>query len=317
MQIVLHNFVLKSSIIRVKQAVFSIFLFLYCKIRNLRPERWSHNLKFKKEHLPRVSDIVWIHENAGSDWSFPLHQHEDKLELSYIVHGAVKCTLDDFVYTAHADQIIIKNAGIFHAESLTGTSDLEEICIGLHGIRLQGLGGNCLIEDTDLPVLTTPDEPLLKNIFLYLKNHEQTLEAPLKADLARVLISLTLQVYADSDMQSVSVSANTQTENAHEVKEYLNQNYARRISLTELGKRFFVSPSYLSRQFKNSTGLTIKQYIRNLRIGQAEKLLVYSDRPIKDIALACGYDNLQYFYTLFKQYTHDTPVDYRRKYKRQ
>lgn len=99
------------------------------------------------------------------------------------------------------------------------------------------------------------------------------------------------------------------------VLRYIEQNYALDLSLDFLAKKFFISPFYLSKKFKAQTVFTINNYIISCRMGEAERLLIFSDTPIKDIALKCGYDNLPYFYTTFKKYAGCTPQEYKLKYR--
>ena len=47
------------------------------------------------------------------------------------------------------------------------------------------------------------------------------------------------------------------------------------------------------------------------KLGYAEDRLVFSTKPIKEIASDCGYDNLQYFYSVFKKHTGNTPAEVR------
>jgi AraC-like DNA-binding protein len=49
-------------------------------------------------------------------------------------------------------------------------------------------------------------------------------------------------------------------------------------------------------------------------MGEAEKLMIFDDVSIKDIAEKCGYSNLQYFYATFKKFTGYTPAEFKRLY---
>ncbi|MCR5606053.1 MAG: AraC family transcriptional regulator [Treponema sp.] len=100
------------------------------------------------------------------------------------------------------------------------------------------------------------------------------------------------------------------------VLRYIEENYALDLSLNSLAEEFVISPFYLSRKFKAETGFTINQYIISCRMGEAERLLIFSDTPIKAIAISCGYESLSYFYTTFKRYTGCTPQEYQNKYRR-
>ena len=82
-----------------------------------------------------------------------------------------------------------------------------------------------------------------------------------------------------------------------------------------LAELFYTSEGNLSRQFKAVTGYTINEYIISKRMGEAERLLIYEDDEIKDVAAQCGYDDLQYFYRIFKRYADCTPAEFRCRYR--
>jgi transcriptional regulator GlxA family with amidase domain len=68
----------------------------------------------------------------------------------------------------------------------------------------------------------------------------------------------------------------------------------------------------LKRRFKTATGLTIIDYVQNLRIEHAKQLLETSDEPVDEIAAAAGYDNSSFFRRLFKRRCGLAPAEYRR-----
>lgn len=63
--------------------------------------------------------------------------------------------------------------------------------------------------------------------------------------------------------------------------------------------------------FKEYTNQSVKKYINNLRIKQAERLLVTTDLPIGNIATLCGFADTNYFSTAFKKNVGLSPVKYR------
>jgi AraC family cel operon transcriptional repressor len=75
------------------------------------------------------------------------------------------------------------------------------------------------------------------------------------------------------------------------------------------------SPEHLSRTVRKELGCTPTQYINHLRLTYAANLLLHSDRPILDICAEIGFDNLSYFYRLFKQRYHATPAHFRAQHQ--
>lgn len=68
----------------------------------------------------------------------------------------------------------------------------------------------------------------------------------------------------------------------------------------------------LKRRFKAATGLSLIDYVQNLRIEEAKRLLETTDRPVDEISAECGYDNQSFFTRLFKRRCGLTPAGYRR-----
>lgn len=95
------------------------------------------------------------------------------------------------------------------------------------------------------------------------------------------------------------------------VQQYIREHIDSDISLNKLAQAVYLSPAYLSRLFKNVTGLNITEYLLQVRIKTAKNLLVTSEKQVQDVALAVGIDSPVYFTRLFKKATGFTPVEYR------
>lgn len=96
-----------------------------------------------------------------------------------------------------------------------------------------------------------------------------------------------------------------------EVIHYLHENYAEPIDLGSLAARFFISPYYLSREFKRHTGATVIGYVNGLRIGRAERLLQETEDPVSHISAEVGFANVTHFNRVFRARTHLAPTQYR------
>jgi two-component system response regulator YesN len=83
------------------------------------------------------------------------------------------------------------------------------------------------------------------------------------------------------------------------------------LSLHETSKRFFFNASYLSRIFKQNTGMSFREYINKQRIEQARKYLDEPDAKAYEVGARVGIDDPNYFSTLFKKYSGMTIKQYR------
>ncbi|MCD7900581.1 MAG: AraC family transcriptional regulator [Bacteroides sp.] len=93
---------------------------------------------------------------------------------------------------------------------------------------------------------------------------------------------------------------------------YLNKNYNRPIDLYEISSFAAMNRTAFCRFFKRKTGKSFKNYILEMRIGYACKLLLIDDINISQISLECGFDTISYFNKTFKKNTGYTPTEYRK-----
>jgi two-component system response regulator YesN len=96
-----------------------------------------------------------------------------------------------------------------------------------------------------------------------------------------------------------------------EVIEYVHLNYMGQINLKELADKFFVNATYLGRAFQKATGVNFKQYVNHIRITEAKKLLLHTNKLIYEIANEVGYTESKYFIVKFSQEVGKSPSEYR------
>ena len=97
------------------------------------------------------------------------------------------------------------------------------------------------------------------------------------------------------------------------VKRWISANYNQHAELNYLANMVFLTPSYLSKLFKQETGLTLTDYIIEIRIRKAKQLLKNSpDMKVHEIGTEVGYPDPAYFNKLFKRIVGVTPNEYKR-----
>jgi len=102
-----------------------------------------------------------------------------------------------------------------------------------------------------------------------------------------------------------------------EIKAYVDEHFCEHISLQNVAAQFFVEFNYLSKLFKNETGMGYVQYATNKRIEKAKVLLENTDLTIYEIASKVSFDNVKYFSNLFKKTTSKTPREYRTYHRKE
>lgn len=106
------------------------------------------------------------------------------------------------------------------------------------------------------------------------------------------------------------------TEAMHKVKEYMNYNYARKLSLEEAAAVVGYSPAYFSRIFKDEMGLTFKEALNGLRIERSKNLLLSSNASISEICSMVGFNDQSYYCKVFKRLSGVTPDKFRKRSRR-
>ena len=101
-----------------------------------------------------------------------------------------------------------------------------------------------------------------------------------------------------------------------EVKKYIDNNYYKDIILKNLAEKYRVNPIYLGQIFNKSLKISFNDYLHQVRIKNAESLLIDGDTKISNIAAMVGYKDFNYFIRKFKELVNTTPIKYRESYKR-
>ncbi len=97
------------------------------------------------------------------------------------------------------------------------------------------------------------------------------------------------------------------------VLQYIRQRRAESVRLEEAAAVAAMSPKSFCRFFKANTGKTLIQYLNELRIGEACRMLVETDQPVSEIALDSGFNNLSNFNRRFREIKGETPRKFRSK----
>jgi AraC-like DNA-binding protein len=110
-------------------------------------------------------------------------------------------------------------------------------------------------------------------------------------------------VEAESDYRSIL-----------KVKNYINKNYMDELRLATVSDIAGMSPSAFSRFFKLHTGRNLSEYIIDLRLGYASRMLVDTSKSIAEISYSCGFNNLSNFNRIFKKKKNCSPSEFRENY---
>ena len=91
---------------------------------------------------------------------------------------------------------------------------------------------------------------------------------------------------------------------------YITANFGENLTLDNLSEQFAMSPSYFSKSFKQFTGLGLNEYITAVRIYNAKKMLKDTTLTVTEVSLRCGFNDSNYFATVFKKINGVSPKRY-------
>lgn len=95
------------------------------------------------------------------------------------------------------------------------------------------------------------------------------------------------------------------------IKRYIDANYTENINLKSIAALFYMNPVYLGRLFRKSYNQYFNDYLLNLRIHEAKKLLRQTDLRMYEVAARVGFQNADYFVTQFEKLVKLSPTEYR------
>ena len=97
------------------------------------------------------------------------------------------------------------------------------------------------------------------------------------------------------------------------VIDYIESHLDEKLDLEKVSEAVHYSKYHLHRMFTNTVGMTIHDYVQRRQLTEAAKLLVFSSKPIIEVAFFCGYESQQAFSSVFKSMYKVSPAQYRDK----
>lgn len=98
-----------------------------------------------------------------------------------------------------------------------------------------------------------------------------------------------------------------------EVLDYVHRHFQQQLSIKQVAEQFFMNPAYLGRVFQKATGVSFSQYINDLRIAEAKRLLRQTDKLVYEIAELTGFSESKYFVVKFTKTVGQSPSEYRKQ----
>jgi AraC-like DNA-binding protein len=279
-----------------------------------------------KESPPLTkADCFSLYARYKTEFNFPVHYHEE-YELNFIENArGVRRVVGGSMEEIDNLELVLVGPNIPHAwfTYKCKSEDIFEVTIQFH----RDLFDEVFLKRNQLNFIRTLFERSLKGVSFSRRTIERV--APrLKAlaekegfdsvlELMAVLHDLSLS--PDSRTLSDDVTYNTEliyndSQRVEKVVDFINEHFGRTIRLAEAAELVEMAETAFSRFFKAKTGITFVDYLNDIRIGHASRLLIDTRSPVAEIALECGFTSLTNFNRIFKKRKGLVPKDFREKH---
>lgn len=253
---------------------------------------------------------------------FELHWHED-FEITYVVEGAMDIECEGKLLRLEKGDVAVINPNELHS------CPHIEVPLKLY----------CMIFDVEILKSRFFDKseskyihPILNNAILFenflanntviadyvkgacreLKIQAKGYELAIKAYILNILVAL-LRGHVVRFL--TNFERETKIKNNGRIRaavDYIHIHYTEELTIEEIAEAVYVSKFYLCKLFKKNLGLTVVDYINNIRMMEAKKLLLETDGPVSAVAFEVGVGDFNYFSRLYKKRWGETPTQTRK-----
>ena len=273
-------------------------------------------------------DCFYIVERHKTEFTYPLHQHKE-YELNFIEHasGARRIVGDSVEEIGEYDLVLIGSENLEHVweQGSAKSSNIREITIQFTADLFNGewLSKNQFASISDMlrraeHGLCFPIGTIMKiySVLDTLANEDESFVQFLKFMFLLHRLSLSDEARMLASSSFANTTRNLESRRVKKVKQYINDHYADQLKLSELADMAGMAPTAFSRFFRLRSGRTLSDYITDIRLGVASRLLVDTTKNISEICYECGFNNLSNFNRTFRAKRGSSPREFRMMYKK-
>jgi AraC-like DNA-binding protein len=273
-------------------------------------------------------DCFYVVERFRSEFTFPVHTHPE-YELNFIekAKGAQRIVGDSIEEIDDLELVLITSENLEHVwvnhnHKLTM---IREITIQFH----PSLFDRNLIHRNQFKSIREMFEKARKGLLFSRKTIEKV--EPLLSSLifekngfysVLKLMSILYELSQSDDSRILASSSFVGKEDTFDsrrvktIHEYIEQHYKEKIKISDVAVLVYMTEGTFSHFIKRRTGKSFTDYVLDVRLGYAVRLLVDSTHSVAEIADLCGFNNLSNFNRIFKKKKLLTPKDFRNQYKK-
>ena len=274
------------------------------------------------------NDCFYIVERYKNEFTYPLHSH-DEFELNYVENaaGAQRTVGDSIEVIGDYDLVLITGKDLEHVweQHQCCSKQIREITIQFSSDLFFGnfIGKNqfASIQQMLKKAQNGISFPMSAILKVYaqldtLASQQQSFHTVL--NFLSILYELSLcdnpKVLSSSAFAKAEISSDSRR--VLKIQHYINHHYTEDIRLSDLAELIGMSDASFSRFFKLRTGKSLIEYIIDIRLGHATRLLADSTQTVAEICYGCGFNNLSNFNRIFLKKKKCTPKAFRENYRK-
>lgn len=258
-------------------------------------------------------------------FTYPWHFHS-QYELVYIEKGYGQCLIGDSVISYTDEELILAGPDLPHCMQSAPEYETDP-SLRVNGViiqfekdfmqysfshYIQFIPIQHMLEDSQRGIrFSLKNYPHIQQMIKQMPNSQGISQIILILSLLEALSGCTQKKLAASPNYAPT-SETFKDKKMEKIIAYLHKNYTRAIKLDEIASFAAMNPAAFCRYFKANTGKTLKEYILDMRIGYACKLLAAEDINISQISLECGFESVPHFNRSFRQQTGMSPTAYKK-----
>lgn len=271
-------------------------------------------------------DILYIADRHKKEFTYPIHKH-DVFELNFVEHasGVRRIVGDNSEVIGDYDLVLITSTELEHVwmQNTCTSADIHEITVQF---RLDLSDDGLLAKNPFRSIYRMLDMARRGISFpmeAIMRVYSQLLELSSIHNGFMAFTRFLNILHTLSECEGLRVLSTTSYANVKmgedsrrilKVKDYIDKNYMDEIKLKTLADIACMSEGAFSRFFRLRTGRTVSDYIIDIRLGNASRMLVDTDEAVADISFQCGYNNLSNFNRVFKRKKGCSPTEFREYY---
>lgn len=278
------------------------------KLLDFESSMCYHTLEIRLEKY--MSYIFFSHDRVKNMRKFSrIHSHSNH-ELYYLVSGTTKYVVGDEIFNVEEGNVVIVPRGVFHMTDSEACKHNERYLLAFNDAIFD--------EETDSireyllshKLLHIPGVKRegLEEIMLSIAKHYGA-EDTIKRAILKIHV-LSLLAYVASNSIEAEIRVKDADKIVHKISEHINAHFGDELDLERLSRLFGISESYLSRKFKSVSGVGLSEYITHVRIMNAERMLRSDNCSITEVAEKCGFNDSNYFSSVFKKIKGVTPLKF-------